>query len=172
MVESNDQGTVVCNGLYHELEYENVHVESSVKANAIGIEITRKSKRLGCSAIKDILETNKLNIVDEQTILEISTFEARGQSYEASEGNHDDLMMNLVMFGYFVSTQFFADMTDIDLKQMLFDQRMKEIEDDMVPFGFIDDGTEAIQAIENQDDPWKIRDDTRRFVWDPDDMPL
>ena len=172
VVESNDQGTVVCNGLYHELEYENVHVESSVKANAIGIEITRKSKRLGCSAIKDILETNKLNIVDEQTILEISTFEARGQSYEASEGNHDDLMMNLVMFGYFVSTQFFADMTDIDLKQMLFDQRMKEIEDDMVPFGFIDDGTEAIQAIENQDDPWKIRDDTGRFVWDPDDMPL
>ena len=172
VVESNDQGTVVCNGLYHELEYENVHVESSVKANAIGIEITRKSKRLGCSAIKDILETNKLNIVDEQTILEISTFEARGQSYEASEGNHDDLMMNLVMFGYFVSTQFFADMTDIDLKQMLFDQRMKEIEDDMVPFGFIDDGTEAIQAIENQEDPWKIRDDTGRFVWDPDDMPL
>jgi hypothetical protein len=172
VVESNDQGTVVCNGLYHELEYENVHVESSVKANAIGIEITRKSKRLGCSAIKDILETNKLNIVDEQTILEISTFEARGQSYEASEGNHDDLMMNLVMFGYFVSTQFFADMTDIDLKKMLFDQRMKEIEDDMVPFGFIDDGTEAIQAIENQEDPWKIRDDTGRFVWDPDDMPL
>ena len=49
---------------------------------------------------------------------------------------------------------------------------MKEIEDDMVPFGFIDDGTEAIQAIENQEDPWKIRDDTGRFVWDPDDMPL
>jgi len=36
-------------------------------------------------------------------------------------------MMNLVMFGYFVSTQFFSDMTDIDLKQMLFDQQMKQI---------------------------------------------
>ena len=172
VVESNDQGGVVCNGLYHDLEYENVHVESAVRANAIGIEITRRSKRLGCSAIKDILETHKLNVVDEQTILEISTFEAKGQSFEASDGNHDDLMMNLVMFGYFVSTQYFADMTDINLKQMMFEQKMREIEDDMVPFGFIDDASDAIAAIENKDDPWQIRDDTNRFIWDPDDMPL
>ena len=148
VIESNDQGGVVCNGLYHELEYENMHVESAIKANALGVEMTRKVKRLGCSAIKDILENNKLDIVDENTILEISTFEARGQSYEASDGNHDDLMMNLVMFGYFVSTQYFADMTDINIKQMLFDQRMREIEDDIVPFGFIDDGSDHISTIE------------------------
>jgi len=159
VIESNDQGSVVCNGLYHELEYENMHVESAVKANALGIEITRKTKRLGCSAIKDILETNKLKIVDEETILEISTFEAKGQSYEASDGNHDDLMMNLVMFGYFVSTQYFADMTDINLKQMLFDQRMKEIEDDVVPFGFIDDGSEHMAQIETPSNSWAIEYD-------------
>ena len=172
VVESNDQGSVVCNGLYHDLEYENVHVESSVKANAIGIEINRKTKRLGCSAIKDILEEKRLTINDEQTILEISTFEAKGQSYEASEGNHDDLMMNLVLFGYFVSTQYFSDMTDINLKQMMFEQKMQEIENDVVPFGFIDDGEEAIVKIENEDDPWRIREDTRRFIFDPDDLVL
>jgi len=173
VVESNDQGTVVCNGLYHDLEYENMHVESSVKANAIGIEINRKTKRLGCSAIKDILETNRLTINDDNTILEISTFEAKGQSYEASDGNHDDLMMNLVLFGYFVSTQYFSDMTDINLKQMMFEQKMKEIENDVVPFGFIDDGSAAIQQIENQEDPWRVKvDETERFVWDADDIPL
>ena len=172
VVESNDQGSVVCNGLYHDLEYENMHVESSVKANAIGIEINRKTKRLGCSAIKDILEEKRLTINDEQTILEISTFEAKGQSYEASEGNHDDLMMNLVLFGYFVSTQYFSDMTDINLKQMMFEQKMQEIENDVVPFGFIDDGEEAIVKIENEDDPWRIREDTRRFIFDPDDLVL
>jgi len=168
VIESNDQGMVVCNGLYHDLEYENMHVESAIKANALGIEINRKTKRLGCSAIKDILENNKLKIVDDQTILEISTFEARGQSYEASDGNHDDLMMNLVMFGYFVSTQYFADMTDINLKDMLFKQKMKEIEDDMVPFGFIDDGTDYSNQIETQDDPWRVREDTDRYMWDDD----
>ena len=168
VIEANDQGGVVCNGLYHDLEYENMHVESSVKANALGVEMNRKTKRLGCSAIKDVLETNKLTIVDEHTILEISTFEAKGQSYEASEGNHDDLMMNLVMFGYFVSTQYFADLTNINLKQMLFNQRMQEIENDVVPFGFIDDGKEYSEVVENQDDPWHIREDTERYVWEDD----
>jgi hypothetical protein len=140
-----------------------LHVTSSVKASGLGIEMNRKVKRLGCSAIKDILENHKINIVDENTILEISTFEAKGQSYEAADGNHDDLMMNLVMFGYFASTQYFGDMTDINLKQMLFEQKMQEIEDDMVPFGFIDDGSEAIRQIEEKDNdhPWAIEYDPK-----------
>jgi len=157
VIESNDQGGVVCNGLYHDLEYENMHVESAIKANALGVEMTRKVKRLGCSAIKDVLENHKLSIVDENTILEISTFEARGQSYEASNGNHDDLMMNLVMFGFFISTQYFNDMTNIDLKKMLFDQKMRDIDNDIVPFGFIDDGTDYIAQIESpRGNEWAI----------------
>ena len=159
VVESNDQGSVVCNGLYHDMEYEQMHVTSSVKASGLGIEMNRKVKRLGCSAIKDIIENGKLEIVDEHTILEISTFEAKGQSYEASDGNHDDLMMNLVMFGYFASTQYFGDMTDIDLKQMLFNQKMKEIEDDMVPFGFVDTGEEYIDQVENKKPDWVVNYD-------------
>jgi len=143
VIESNDQGSLVTNGLYHDLEYENMHVESAIKANALGIEMTRKVKRLGCSSFKDILENNKLEVCDDDTILEISTFVAKGVSYEASPGNHDDLVMNFVMLGYFISTQYFSDMTDINLKEMMFKQKMKEIEDDVVPFGYIDDGLPA-----------------------------
>jgi len=125
-------------------------MESAVKADRIGIEMNRKVKRLGCSSIKDILEQKKLDILDENTIMEISTFTARGQSYEASDGNHDDLMMNLVMFGYFVTSQFFADMTDINLKEMMFSKKMKEIEDDVPPVGFIDDGLDDVRMEEEQ----------------------
>ena len=145
VIESNDQGSLVCNGLYQDLEYENLHMESAVKADKIGIEITRKTKRLGCSAIKDLLENKKVLLNDENSIYEASTFIAKGQSYEASDGNHDDLMMNLVLFGYFVTSRYFGDMTDINLKEMLFKQKMKEIEDDVVPFGHIDDGSEFIE---------------------------
>ena len=160
IVESNDQGSVVCNGLYYDLEYENLHVESAVKADAIGTELNRKSKRLGCSALKDLLENNKLKIVDEQTILEISTFEAKGQTFQASVGNHDDLVMNLVLFGYFVSSAYFSNLTDINIKDMIFKQKLKEIEDDIVPFGFINDGTEIVKRIEPTDDhPWAIEYD-------------
>ena len=143
VIESNDQGSLVTNGLYHDLEYENMHVESAIKANALGIEMTRKVKRLGCSSFKDILENNKLEVCDDDTILEISTFVAKGVSYEASPGNHDDLVMNLVLLGYFMSTQYFSDMTDINLKEIMFKQKMKEIEDDLPPFGYIDDGLPA-----------------------------
>ena len=159
IVESNDQGSVVCNGLYYDLEYENMHVESAVKANAVGIEINRRSKRLGCSALKDLLENNKLNVVDEQTILEISTFEAKGQTFQASTGNNDDLVMNLVLFGFFVSSAYFSDLTDINIKDVIFNQKMKEIQEDIVPFGFIDDGTEHMKTIESKEDQWQIEYD-------------
>jgi hypothetical protein len=151
VIESNDQGSLVTNGLYHDLEYENMHVESAIKANALGIEMTRKVKRLGCSSFKDILENNKLEICDDDTILEISTFVAKGVSYEASTGNHDDLVMNFVMLGYFISTQYFSDMTDINLKELMFKHKMKEIEDDLPPFGYIDDGLSSISNEEERE---------------------
>src|SRR5210317_1666046 len=54
VVESNDAGHVVCNGLYHDLEYENMFVESTIKADSLGINMTRKVKRIGCSGVKDL----------------------------------------------------------------------------------------------------------------------
>lgn len=154
VVEGNDQGQVVCNGLYYELEYENLHVESVVKASGLGIEMNKKVKRIGCSSIKDIIETGKLVIYDQQTILECSTFVAKGLSYEASDGNHDDLMMNLVMFGYFANTTTFGSMTDINLRELLYKQQIEEIEADTLPFGFRDDGLATVEEIEEK--RWSI----------------
>lgn len=151
IVENNNSGEVVCNGLYYDLEYENLYVESAVKSNGLGINMNRKSKRIGCSGIKDIIEENKLKVVDMETIQELTTFVVRGSSYEASPGNHDDLVMNLVLFGYFASTSHFLDLTDQNLKQLLFERNMKEIEDDVLPFGLIDDGQDYIDQLEREE---------------------
>jgi len=156
VIESNDAGQLVCNGLYHEREYENVHMTSSVKSTGIGVEMNRKTKRLGCSGFKDVLETNRLEVVDEESIIEISTFEAKGQSYEAKEGCHDDLVMNLVMFGYLIQTSYFAEMTNIDVKKMMFDQRMQEIEADVPPFGVHDNGGVDEIPYEAKMNPWGL----------------
>jgi hypothetical protein len=153
VIESNDAGQLVCSGLYHEREYENVHMSSTVKSSGIGVEMTRRTKRLGCSGFKDLLEERKLEVVDENTILEISTFEAKGNSYEAKDGNHDDLVMNLVMLGFLVQTTFFAEMTDINIKKMMFEQRMQEIEEDVPPFGFKQEA-EPVITYEQKLDPW------------------
>ena len=126
-------------------------LSSTIKSSHIGVEMNRRTKRLGCSGIKDLMESQIRNS-DEQTIMEISTFVLKGQSYEASEGNHDDLMMNLVMFGYFATGTYFNDITDINMKEMLFNQKMQEIDDDLVPFGFHDDGSDLIDLLESQEE--------------------
>ena len=120
IIESNDQGSVVCNGLYYDLEYEQMFVESSIKANALGATMTKRVKRIGCSTIKDLIEQKKLVIKDANTIVEMSTFVSRGTSFQASASNHDDLMMNLVMFAWFVTTDIFEGLSDINMKDMLY----------------------------------------------------
>ena len=44
---------------------------------------------------------------------------------------------------------------------MIFKQKMQEIHDDIVPFGFIDDGSDQIQKItqEESEHPWAIEYD-------------
>ena len=161
VIESNDAGQVVCNGLYHDLEYENMFLESTVKSSGLGINMTKKVKRIGCSSFKDLIEEKKINICDENTILEISTFVARGQSFEASEGNHDDLVMNLILFGYFVGTGYFAEFTDINVKKMLFENQMREIEEDVLPWGWTDDGLDDIKPV--SEDGWAIEHTNENF---------
>jgi hypothetical protein len=162
IIESNDQGAVVANGLYYDIEYENTHVESMIKAGAIGMTMNRRVKSIGCSNLKDLIEEKRLDIVDLETISECSTFEARGNSYEASDGNHDDLVMNLVMFAWYVGTDLFVNQTDVNVKQMLYEEKMKQIEDDVVPVGFIDDGNEDdIEIIGGQ--VWEVSERTELF---------
>jgi len=143
VVESNDAGQVVCNGLYYDLEYENVFVESMIKANAIGVTMTSKVKRIGCSNIRDIMTQGKMLIKDEETIREMSTFVAKGSSYAADHNSYDDLMMNLVMFGWFTSTPFFAESTDVNMKHMLYEQKVKQMEDEIIPVGIMPQSEES-----------------------------
>ena len=161
IVESNDQGSVVCNGLYYDLEYENLFVESTVKAGAIGATMTKRVKRIGCSTFKDFVEQKKLSIVDANTIMEMSTFEARGNSFQASGSNHDDLVMNLVMFAWFATTDIFAGLTDIDMKNMLYQEQLQAIQDDLIPFGFIRDNTNADEPeveVDSTGQQWVVQE--------------
>jgi hypothetical protein len=122
--------------------------------------MSRKVKRIGTSTIKDLIEQDQLKVRDAETILELSTFVAKGSSFEASNGNHDDLVMNLVLFGWFTSTPLFVDYTDVDIKKMMYEEQMRMIEDDMLPFGEIDNGldqnTEVIdgEVWTRGDDPY------------------
>ena len=155
VIENNDQGSVVCNGLYYDLEYENVFATSSVKSDGIGVFMDKKVKRIGCSNMKDLVEQNKLEIVDAETIVEASVFVAKGQSYEATDGMHDDLIMNLVLFGWFAATPMFNEAMDSSMRSLIYAQQAKQIEDEVLPFGFISDGREEEVIIDDTGQRWR-----------------
>ena len=113
--------------------------------------MSKRVKRIGCSNLKDIIELKKLKIVDSATIDELSTFEVKKNSYSASVGNHDDLVMNLVMFAWFISSDAFGDLSDRDLKSLLYEDRVKQMEEDITPVGIIDDKN-VIESMRVYDD--------------------
>ena len=133
IIENNDAGQVVCNSVYHDYEYDNTFVQSSVKASGIGVTMTKRVKRIGCSNLKDLVEAGKLEIHDANTIAELSSFEPKGDSFAARGNTHDDLVMNLVLFAWFVSTDAFGGMSSIELKELLYSEKIKEMEEDL-PF--------------------------------------
>jgi hypothetical protein len=49
--------------------------------------------------------------------------------------------MTLVLFGWLTSDPYFKDYNDVNLRQEMYESQMKQIENELTPFGFYDDGT-------------------------------
>ena len=109
-----------------------------------GVRTTKQVKRIGCSNLKIIVENDKIMLNDYDLVDELSKFIVKGNSYEADYGHHDDLVMCLVLFSWSSVQNFFREVTDIDMRKRLSEERNKMLEDDMMPFGFIDDGKEDL----------------------------
>jgi hypothetical protein len=62
-----------------------------------GFTTTAKSKLATCAKLKSLIETKRMHIASKLLISELKTFVAVGNSYEAKLGEHDDLVMALVL---------------------------------------------------------------------------
>ena len=175
LLEVNDVGSQVAETLHYDLEYENIIV-SSMKGRAgqqigggfakniqLGIRTSKQLKRIGCSALKEMIESDKLIISDFDTISELTTFAVKNNSYEAEEGSNDDLAMTLVIFSWLVQQRYFKDLTDLDIRKKLADEQMKALEEDLLPFGIIDDGRDAETFTDNSGTTWTIDENSRAY---------
>ena len=152
LVETNDLGQQIAEALQFELEYDNLLMTTqrgragqilgagfSGRGSGFGVRMTKQIKKIGCSNIKTLIESDKIIINDFNIIEEMSTFIKKGQSWMAEEGCTDDLMMCLVVFGWLSNQPFFKEMTDTNARQQLYEEQQNLIEQDMSPFGFVDD---------------------------------
>ena len=171
LTEVNDIGQQVAEILQMELEYDNVLMTTqrgragqilgamfSGRGTSMGVRMTKQIKALGTSSIKTLIESDKVIINDFQLIEEMSTFSRRGNSWMAEDGCNDDLMMCLVIFGWLTNQQYFKELSNSNIRNQLYIEQQALIEQDMAPFGFIDDGT-----------PDELKDEVDEYgtVWSP-----
>jgi len=173
LIEINDIGAQVADILYQDLEYENV-LQSVYKGRAgqvigsgfggsqsqLGVRTTIPVKKLGCSVLKSLVENDKLLIDDMDTIQELYTFVAKGASFEADDGHNDDLVMCLVLFGWLTRQEYFKNLTDVDIRKDIYEDEMKRIEEDILPFGFMSTvDEEEPTSFYDGEDFWQVSDD-------------
>lgn len=111
LVENNSEGQAIVDTLFDKYEYENIYSDSN-RGDILGFRTTQKSKRIGLSNLKQVIEKQILEIYDVQTINEFYTFVRIGNTFKANSLEaHDDTIMALV-----AAIQFLVDeMNEMEL---------------------------------------------------------
>ena len=153
LCEVNDIGDQVASIIFYDEEYENL-LMTSMRGRAgqvlghgfsggktqLGLKMAKAPKKLGCSNLKQMVESDKIIFHDFQLINELTTFVEKRESFCAEEGSHDDLVMCMVIYAWAVAQDYFREMTDQSIRQELYEKDKAQLEEDMSPFGFINDG--------------------------------
>jgi hypothetical protein len=187
LVEINDIGDQVASILQFDLEYDNVLMCAmrgragqlvgqgfSGTKSQLGLKMSKTVKKVGCSNLKTLIEDDKLIFSDYDIISELTTFIQRNHSFEAEEGCNDDLAMCLVIFAWLVVQPYFKEMTENDVRKRIYEDQKNQIEQDMAPFGFINDGLEDNEVIIDQEtgDRWLLANDKNKMfeeTWNLDE---
>ena len=169
LCEVNDVGDQVASILQYDLEYQNLLMCSmrgragqivgqgfSGQKTQLGVKMSKTVKKVGSLNLKTMIEEDKLLFCDYDIISELTTFISKSNSFEAEEGCNDDLAMCLVIYAWLVAQDYFKELTDQDIRKRLYEEQKNQIEQDMAPFGFIDDGLDASSFVDSDGDRWSV----------------
>ena len=139
----------------------------SGKKTQLGVKMSKTVKKVGSLNLKTLIEEDKLFFNDYEIISELTTFISKHNSFEAEEGCNDDLAMCLVIYAWLVQMDYFKELTDQDVRKRLYEEQKNQIEQDMAPFGFMDDGLDS-DSFTDGEDRWFKADEygDRSFMWE------
>ena len=180
LCEVNDIGDQVASILQYDLEYQNLLMCSmrgragqivgqgfSGKKTQLGVKMSKTVKKVGSLNLKTMIEADKLLFKDYEVISELTTFISKSNSFEAEEGCNDDLAMCLVIYAWLVAQDYFKELTDQDVRKRLYEEQKNQIEQDMAPFGFLDDGLGETSFVDADGDRWFADEyGDRSYMWD------
>ena len=181
LCEVNDVGDQVASILNFDLEYKNLLMCSmrgragqvvgqgfSGKKTQLGLKMSKTVKKVGSLNLKTLIEENKLLFTDYDILNELTTFIQKANSFEAEEGCNDDLAMCLVIYAWLVAQDYFKELTDQDVRKRLYEEQKNAIEQDMAPFGFMDDGMNEESFVDDDGDRWFQADEygDKSYMWE------
>ena len=180
LCEVNDVGDQVASILQYDLEYQNILMCSmrgrsgqvvgqgfSGSKTQLGVKMSKTVKKVGSLNLKTMIEENKLIFCDYEIISELTTFISKHNSFEAEEGCNDDLAMCLVIYAWLVAQDYFKELTDQDVRKRLYEEQKDQIEQDMAPFGFINDGLDDNSFVDSEGDRWTTATyGEMSYMWD------
>ena len=76
--------------------------------------------------------------------------------------------MCLVIFAWLVAQEYFKEMSDNDIRKRIYEEQKNQIEQDMAPFGFVQDGLNDMGSFTDKDgDTWHTDEyGDRSYMWD------
>jgi hypothetical protein len=181
LCEVNDVGDQVAAGLHYDLEYSNILMSSmrgragqilgqgfSGKKVQLGVKMSKTTKKVGCLNLKTLIEDNKVIFNDFEIINELTTFIQKGNSFEAEDGRNDDLVMCLVMYSWLILQDYFKELTDQDIRKKIYEEQKNQVEQDMSPFGFVDDGVNQESTfVDSEGNRWFADEyGDKSYMWD------
>lgn len=175
LVEANDVGGQVVNGLAFDFEYENVlktvsmgragYVLGDGKNSKLGVTTSHSVKTKGCSNFKSLIETEKLIVEDYDIYVEMTTFTRKsdgvGSSFAAEPGTNDDLVMCMVLFSWCVLSDQWKEMTNTDPSAAIYNDAVDaaaEEDDDFGVLGFAPANVMRERITDNSGDQWETVD--------------
>ena len=180
LIEVNDIGGQVADIMQFDLEYDNL-LMCAMRGRAgqvvgqgfsgtktqLGVKMSTTVKKTGCSNLKALIEDDKLLLNDYDVIAELTTFIQKGQAWEAEEGCNDDLAMCLVMFSWLATSDYFRELHDQDVRARMYLEQKEQIEADMAPFGFIDNGIDETSFVDPDGQVWHTDEyGDMSYMWD------
>jgi hypothetical protein len=111
--EVNGLSNEILNRLIVDKEYENVYYD--YENDSYGVYSHRTSKKTACVIFKEELESDRIKILDDTTITELSYFEEVSPGiFKAKTGRnfHDDCVVTCIWAAWFLKSRFFEDERD------------------------------------------------------------
>jgi len=101
MIESNAEGAVTVNQIWHGNEYENLYNENN---KALGIKANRRTKVKATMLMKKLIEDGSIEIVDQMTIAQLADYvDKKGKL--GGKSLNDDLVSGLYWGCYFFDSK-------------------------------------------------------------------